>query len=154
MYNYSTISNDSLLSCHPELQLVFRIVLETYDHSILVGYRGKDAQEAAFKAGKSKVHYPFGKHNKKPSLAVDVAPYPVDWALLNKKNKTDEEWKLYRKEIYKFYHFAGFVEGIARRLLKEGRILHKIRWGGDWDSDHDFSDQNFDDLVHYELIGR
>jgi hypothetical protein len=26
-----------------------------------------------------------------------------------------------------------------------------LRWGGDWDSDKDFSDQNFDDLVHWEL---
>lgn len=152
MYIYSRRSKEVFSGCHSELQIIFKTVLESYDHSGLCGYRGKEAQEKAFDEGRTKVHFPFGKHNKKPSLAVDVAPYPVNWQLLNKKNKTDAEWKLYRKEIYKFYHFAGFVKGVARRLLKEGSILHKIRWGGDWDGDHDFSDQNFDDLVHYELI--
>ena len=26
-----------------------------------------------------------------------------------------------------------------------------IRWGGDWDSDNNLNDQNFMDLVHFEL---
>jgi hypothetical protein len=28
----------------------------------------------------------------------------------------------------------------------------KLRWGGDWDSDKDTKDQNFNDLPHFELI--
>lgn len=135
MYNYSQISEERSSGCHVDLQNIFREVLKIYDHSILCGFRDKDSQEKAFNERKTKVHYPFSKHNKKPSLAIDVAPYPIDW-----------------DNIKRFYHFAGFVEGIARRLLKEGLILHKLRWGGDWDGDHDFSDQNFNDLVHFELI--
>lgn len=137
MYNYSQISEERLLGCHIDLQNLFREILKTYDHSILCGFRNKDAQEKAFDEGRTKVHFPFGKHNKKPSLAIDIAPYPIDW-----------------DNIKRFYHFAGFVEGTARRLLKEGLILHEVRWGGDWDSDHDFSDQDFNDLVHFELIVR
>jgi peptidoglycan L-alanyl-D-glutamate endopeptidase CwlK len=37
-------------------------------------------------------------------------------------------------------------------LLVEGKISHAIRWGGDWDSDDIFDDQNFDDLPHFELV--
>lgn len=68
-------------------------------------------------------------HNKTPSLAVDVAPWPIDW---NDKNR--------------FYHFAGRVQGIAQMFNI------KIRWGGDWDSDNDLKDQNFYDLPHFELV--
>ena len=28
----------------------------------------------------------------------------------------------------------------------------KLRWGGDWNDNKDFSDQTFDDLVHFELV--
>ena len=28
-----------------------------------------------------------------------------------------------------------------------------LRWGGDWDMDHNFKDQKFDDLCHFELYG-
>jgi len=40
----------------------------------------------------------------------------------------------------------------AERLYNEGKITHKLRWGGDWDSDKVFDDQNFDDLPHFELV--
>ena len=73
--------------------------------------------------------YPNSKHNKLPSKAVDVAPYPIDW------NDPD-----------RFYHFAGYVRGIA-----EGMGI-KIRWGGDWNGNFDLKDQNFYDLPHFELL--
>lgn len=136
MYSYSKASATNRLSCHSNLQFLFWEVLKTYDHSILCGHRGKKEQEKAFENKQSEIRYPFSKHNKKPSLAVDVAPYPIDW-----------------DNLYRFYHFSGFVCGVADRLLAEGVISHKIRWGGDWNGNRDFSDQDFNDLVHYELIG-
>lgn len=48
--------------------------------------------------------------------------------------------------------FAGVMVAIADRLYKEGEIQHKLRWGGDWDGDHDFKDSKFIDLPHFELI--
>ena len=99
-----------------------------FDCSILIGHRGEEAQNKAFDEGKSKVRYPKGKHNSKPSTAVDVAPYPIDWE--------DRE---------RFIYFAGLVKGIA---LEMGISL---RWGGDWNNDTQLSDNKFDDLVHFEL---
>jgi len=64
-----------------------------------------------------------------PSLAVDVAPYPIDW--------NDRE---------RFCYFAGYVKGIAKSLGTE------LRWGGDWDRDTQVKDNNFDDLPHFELV--
>ena len=45
-----------------------------------------------------------------------------------------------------FYYFGGIVRGIA---LEMGI---RIRWGGDWDGDHTLNDQNFNDLLHFEVI--
>lgn len=68
------------------------------------------------------------KHLALPSRAVDVAPYPINWG--DKK---------------RFYHFAGYVQGLAAQLGIS------LRWGGDWDGDNDLNDQTFFDLVHFEL---
>jgi len=63
-------------------------------------------------------------------------PYPVDW-----------------EDTKRFYHFGGYVLGVASELFKRGEITHRLRWGGDWDGDTDVSDQQFNDLPHFELIG-
>lgn len=49
------------------------------DITVLCGYRGEAAQNKAFREGKSKLLYPHSKHNRTPSRAVDIAPYPIDW---------------------------------------------------------------------------
>ena len=67
-------------------------------------------------------------------MAVDAVPYPVDWNDTNRMR-----------------FFAGYVQGIARALYDMERIDHLIRWGGDWDSDGEVKDNNFDDLVHIEI---
>ena len=90
------------------------------------------AQDEAFAAGKSKKQWPDSKHNVKEdelSLAVDVAPYPINW-----------------ENLKRFYHFAGYVKGVADQLDIT------IRYGGDWDMDNDLDDQDFMDLVHFEVL--
>jgi len=104
---------------------------KNYDCSILQGWRSNEEQEELFKAGRSKLRAKQSKHNYHPSFAVDVAPYPVDW-----ENKE------------RFYHFAGYVKGVA------DTIGIKIRWGGDWNNNNSFDDQTFDDLPHFELINK
>jgi peptidoglycan L-alanyl-D-glutamate endopeptidase CwlK len=128
MPNFQKTSLEKLATCHLDLQKLFEEVIKHYDCTILEVYRSDEAQLKVFNAGKSKIKS-GGKHNQTPSLAVDVAPWPVDW---NDKNR--------------FYHFAGKVQGIAQMLNI------KIRWGGDWDFDNDLKDQNFYDLPHFELV--
>jgi hypothetical protein len=40
---------------------------------------------------------------------------------------------------------GGMIRGIAQQLG------YDIRYGGDWDSDGQTKDNNFDDLVHIEI---
>ena len=135
MPQFGEASRKQLSTCHPELQLLFNEVIKHFDCKVLEGYRNQADQEKAFNAGNSKLHYPHGKHNKIPSVAVDVSPYPVAW-----------------NDTKRFYWFAGFVMGIATQLKARGIMKHDVRFGGDWDGDKDVNDQKFNDLVHFELL--
>lgn len=127
-YAFSKLSQDRLKTCHPDLQKIFNTVINFTDCTILEGHRGKEAQNKAFAEGKSKLKWPNGMHNKLPSLAVDVTPYPIDWS-----------------DAGRLHVFAGRVLQIADEYGIE------LRWGGDWNGDGRTSDNRFDDLVHFEL---
>ena len=128
MPRFSTRSKSRLHTCDERLVDLFKEVVKGFDCTIIEGHRGKKAQDEAFNKGNSKVKFPNGKHNQSPSVAVDVAPYPIDWS--------DRD---------RFHYFSGYVLGIASQMGL------KIRWGGDWDMDTKTKDNKFDDLVHFEI---
>lgn len=51
-----------------------------HDMMVTSGYRGQAEQDAAVAAGTSKAPWPTSHHNRKPSDAVDVIPYPEKWS--------------------------------------------------------------------------
>ena len=128
MPRFGKRSKERLATCEKDLQMVFNEVIKYVDCSILEGHRSKDRQNSLYEDGKTKVRYPDGRHNANPSRAVDVTPYPVDWA--------DRE----RQTL-----FAGFVLGVANQMGIN------LRWGGDWDQDFEVKDNRFDDFPHFEL---
>ena len=128
MPKFGRKSKENLNTCDSNLQKVFNEVIKHVDCSVLEGHREKDRQNKLFEEGKTKVKYPNGRHNRQPSSAVDVTPYPVDW-------KDRERQTL----------FAGFVIGVASQMGVS------IRWGGDWDQDFQVADNRFDDFPHFEL---
>ena len=134
MPSFNQRSKDNLKTVDFLLQNLFNEVIERIDCSVICGHRGKEEQNEAFDKKASKVRYPDSKHNSFPSMAVDVYPYPFDWD--NPDSLTN---------LKKLYFFGGIVKGIAWELGI------KVRWGGDWDSDNDLEDQNFNDLVHWEV---
>jgi peptidoglycan L-alanyl-D-glutamate endopeptidase CwlK len=79
MYKLSKSSKVKLDQCHLDLQLIINELLQELDVTVLCGSRGEEEQNEAFNTGKSKLKFPNSKHNKTPSEAVDVAPFPVDW---------------------------------------------------------------------------
>jgi peptidoglycan L-alanyl-D-glutamate endopeptidase CwlK len=135
MPEFSKVSLDRLDTCHHDLQLIACEVVRLFDCSVLEGHRGHDRQTLLFQKGLSRVEWPDSEHNSMPSMAMDLAPYPISW---------DDEGR--------FYFFAGYVSCVAVRLMEEGKITHRVRWGGDWDSDRHMDDQDFNDLCHFELI--
>lgn len=145
MYHFGKTSQARLNTCHIDLQKICNEVIKNIDFSVLEGARTLEKQQEYFKDGKSKLDgvNKKSKHQvskEKPlSTAVDVAPYPIDF-----KNQS--------KARARFYLLAGYFFQASQTLFEAGEIAHKIRWGGDWDSDKDFKDQSFDDLPHFELI--
>lgn len=126
MYSFSKRSIDNLSQAHPDLQVLFNEVIRYRDCSVICGHRGEKEQNDAFNKGNSLLKYPNSKHNKLPSLAVDVVPFPIDW-----------------DDIDRFKNFGEFVLIIASRLKADGKIQNEIKWGGNW--------KKFKDYPHYEI---
>jgi len=105
-------------------------MIAEHDFTILCGHRTKEEQEAAFRAGASKLKFPHSKHNSFPSRAVDIAPYPIDW-----------------KNIDRFIELAEAVKA------KADKMGIKIIWGGDFNNDGDKTTNDAWDKPHFELQG-
>lgn len=131
---FGKASEAQLATCHPDLVRVARLVVVYFDITIMEGHRGKEAQNAAFAEGNSKTSWPLSKHNKTPSLAFDVYPYPVDFSD-NSKN------------LQRFMYMHGMFEAEAQRLGIN------LRHGVDWNDNGDMRDEpTFRDYPHIELV--
>lgn len=130
---YST-KNDTLI-------WLFEEVVKEVDCSITSGVRILQEQQLLFAQGRTMpgpiVTNCDGIINKSNHQvdkfgignAVDAAPYPIDW-----------------NDIKRFYHFIGFVRGVAYKLGIE------IVSGSDWDNDYVLNDQDLYDLPHWQTV--
>jgi hypothetical protein len=106
------------------------------DFAITEGFRPRAKQDEYYFGipQRSKVMWPHSKHNATPCAeAFDAVP----WV---------------RGKLSYNYNHCCFLAGIILALSK--KISVPIRWGGNWDMDLEpVTDQDFQDLVHYELVG-
>lgn len=138
MPRFSRTSRSRLEGVDPRLVLVLNEVVKYFDIVVIEGKRSQERQNELVKQGKSKTK--FGKHVL--GMAVDIAPYDptvkgkIDWSARDD-----------------FHYMGGFVLGIACKMGVN------VRWGGDWSSSslakevRTTKDNNFDDLVHFEIKG-
>lgn len=140
MPKFGESSIKALNTVDKQLRDLFNEVVKTYDCTVLCGFRNQEDQDKAVAQGRSKTPWPASKHNSYPSLAIDVAPYPVIWPAPNQPTAD------LVKNTGRFYQFIGYV----RRTAEQMGI--KIRCGADWDGDFEIKDQNWDDLPHFELV--
>jgi peptidoglycan L-alanyl-D-glutamate endopeptidase CwlK len=136
MPDLSEFSINNLSTCDLRLQNVVLEVAKIYDVRVLEGRRTWARQRELFMQEKTTLMPPSSKHTPDTegdvdymSLAVDLAPYPIDW-----------------KDGKRFCYLAGLMMATA---ASQGL---KLRWGGNWDRDQVIlDDQNFDDLPHFEI---
>ena len=146
-YRFSRRSRARLNTCHPDLVAICEEVIKVYDFSVLEGLRTLEKQREYYETGRSKLdgikkkskHQDDGSGKSK---AIDIMPYKKGTNAFSGKEK----------DVRRFYYLAGLMKMAAEKLLEEGKISHRLRWGGDWDDDDIYNDQNFDDLPHFELI--
>ncbi len=128
MPKFGSKSRRELSGVHEDLQELFNEAIKYVDLTIIEGKRSLERQTQLKAEGKTKTLK--GKHLE--GLAVDVSPYPIDW-----------------EKRENFIYMGGFVMGLAKSMGIP------LRWGGDWNGlvngQIELYDNNFDDLVHFEL---
>jgi peptidoglycan LD-endopeptidase CwlK len=137
---FSDRSRARLATCHPLIIKVFtEAIVHGPDFTIICGERPVREQQELFAQGRTKPGSivtnvdgitKLSKHNKSPSEAVDVAPYP----------------SLY-EDIPRFKILGAYIMGVAHAMDVP------LVWGADWDSDWDLAEHEhvFVDLPHFEL---
>ena len=155
-------SAEILGELHCDLQMILQWGLEysPVDFGLNEGYRIPAKQFEYFKVGRKQAEngswYPKdpnkkgiltncdgthikSNHNYKPCTAVDIYIFVVGKSKLT----------------YDLAHIslvAGVLIATAHFLYEQGKIQHKLRWGGNWDNDGEILyDQDFDDTPHFEL---
>lgn len=108
---------------------VIAFVPAKFDFSLVCGYRDRGAQDKAFREKRSKKQWPDSKHNQRPSLAVDVAPFPYD---------PNDELRVAR--LIGIFDARAIAIGIP------------IRCGIDFSGDGRSRDEKFIDVWHVELL--
>jgi len=129
MAKFGKRSIERLEGVHPLLvDWCFELVT-IMDCSVISGVRSLTTQREYVALGVSKTMNSM--HLIQPDgygHAVDLAPYPIDWAKLRS-----------------FDLLAGVGLGLAAKMGIN------IRWGGDWSQDMDVYDQSFNDVGHFEI---
>jgi len=141
-------SRNRLATCHADLERIILQVAATMNLSVLWGYRNQEDQDTAYGLGHTKLRFPHSLHNRNPSLAVDVAPFPLDFA-------TYQDPRFRELAMRRYSLMAGSILQVAKGLGIN------LRWGGDWqgrlmdpggrDLLDVYHEQRFDDLGHFEL---
>jgi peptidoglycan L-alanyl-D-glutamate endopeptidase CwlK len=118
MPRFSKQSLDRLATCHPDLQRLLHEVIKEFDVIVLCGHRSVAEQSRLYAQGRTAPGKKVtnidgvrikGRHNYKPALAVDLAPYPLDWS-----------------DTERFREMGSKVKEVAARLEIPAT------WGGDW----------------------
>jgi peptidoglycan L-alanyl-D-glutamate endopeptidase CwlK len=123
MPTFGSTSRMRLAELDPRLKRVMEEAIKYYDFTVLCGHRNQEDQEAAYRAGHSRVLWPNSRHNAVPARAVDIAPWKpgIDW-----------------NDIPEFCYMAGVVMSVAWAMGVN------LLWGGRW--------QKLKDYPHFELV--
>ncbi len=170
MNYFGAKSKKEILTLHIDLRTILNKAIEVFDFSVIEGIRTAKRQNKLFTANPPRTtldgYTRKSKHQGRPcrtslpgkdahgnailnssgepicSYAVDIVPY----------KKGINPWDSSELNLRRFYYMMGIIKATAERLLLDGLISHKIRFGLDWDSDEIFTDQSFHDLPHMELV--
>lgn len=158
-HTFSESSQKQLDTLHLDLQLIMTEAIKRceVDFALTEGYRSPEKQFEYYKKGRRPDsngrwivvnrrniitnvdgYRVVGKHNHYPSIAVDIA--------VHVPGKPELTYDLSHLSFV-----AGSIMRIAEQLYDEGKITHKLRWGGDWNANGDFTDTTLPDKPHFEI---
>jgi peptidoglycan L-alanyl-D-glutamate endopeptidase CwlK len=115
MPTFGKNSKKHLATLDPELQVVLEEAILHYDFSVVCGFRNMEDQNTAYNEERSNLRWPESNHNKHPSTAVDIIPYPTGY-----------------DNIPEFFVMASHIYAAA---IKHGV---RLKWGGHWTNLKDY----------------
>lgn len=113
MPSFGRKSKEKRRGLHPSLQDILDQAILEMDFTIIQGQRSVEEQQRNVNNGASQTMNSL--HLRRPSEAVDLAPWPIDW-----------------DDISRFHQLAGLM------LDKAGSLGVKLVWGGSWTTFKDF----------------
>ena len=120
-------SLEKLQDCHFLLIILAKRSSLKIDIEIFCTYRNEFNQNYAYSAKLSKLKYPQSAHNKKPTMAFDAYPNPLNW-----------------RDIKRFKKMGKIIKNEFLKVCKEYSVKGiELIWGGDFKSIKDY--------VHFEL---
>ena len=128
MPTLSITSVQKLSTCDLRIRENIEEAIKITDFTVICGHRTIEEQADLFQSGRSQKKAGDSEHNIFPSRAIDLAPYPIDFA--------DRD---------RFFFLAGVIKATASKLNIQ------IRMGCDWNGDGQFRPEKFQDLGHFEL---
>ena len=127
MFPFSKRSLKNLGECHWILQEVASEATKSFNFIVIKGFRNKKDQNFAYRQGLSKLKFPYSGHNKRPSLAFDSVPCPLNWKDTDSFNRMGAIMKKSAETIFFKYGIKGVV----------------FQWGGDY--------KTWKDRPHFEI---
>jgi len=143
-FKFGERSAKNLKTAHKDIRKIMTEALKTsmVDFGISEGHRAVERQKKLFDQGKSRIDgiNKKGKHNYKPSQAVDIYAY-----VPGSKNLAFDKVHL--------AYLGGHITATAKALFDAGKVSHELRWGGNWDGDGTLLfDQKLWDMPHFEIV--
>lgn len=154
-YNLGNTSKQRRDTCHPDIVLIINeaIKVSPIDWGVAQGSRTVEQQQQYFDEGKSKIN---PRAYNSLSELLKRAKHIVDGDIRELSEAFDVYAYVNGKADWKSHNLclvAGVILSTAERLFAEGKISHKLRWGGNWDQDGEIiTDQTFKDLPHFEIV--
>lgn len=146
-YNFTKQEEEMINKLHPDLRLI--IITAAFFISIRIAkstIRTEQEQAEFVKKGLSKTMESYHLPRTFPEFGNKAFVCAFDGLPLFEGGKIDYN------DVGAFCYFAGFIMATADFLFREGKITHKLRWGGDWNKNHRTNDERFKDLGHFEMI--
>lgn len=157
-FDFGKGSQEELSQCHEDLILIHygAIRVSPIDYGIAEGKRSMKRARMLFETGASQLNPDKGQYSKHLGRDLD---YNLDddgiaWATdIYIWHKDITIRRKLNNHMPTFSLVAGVIISVANELYKSGKIAHRVRWGGNWDSDQMILiDQGFNDGPHFELV--
>lgn len=151
-YEFGMVSRREIETLHPDYKLIHETAIKTIpvDYGVHDGGRTFDLQLEYFLNRKSRLDPRKPGVLAKAKHVIYEGRKKAEASDVHVSGNHKGESLTWNKDHLIFV--AAYLIAVADMLYAQGKISHRLRWGGNWDMDGIIViDQEFDDLPHLEM---